>query len=119
MPLLLFLLYLVTLIRIANSRICFRYTDDIGILGIDRTILHLAAVAQREVNNLLGWANEKAVTFNLVKIKVNQFPECGRESIVRVTLNGISFEPVEHNRCIGIYLDSKLSFRHHVETYCS
>ncbi|KAI1008087.1 hypothetical protein K3495_g139 [Podosphaera aphanis] len=42
----------------------FSYADDIGILGIGRAAAESAAVAQREVDELLEWASNNAVLFD-------------------------------------------------------
>lgn len=68
---------------------------------------------------MLGWASENAAIFDLTKTKLVQFPECGRESPIRVTANDIIFEADELTMWQGIHLDSKLSFRNHVDKWCS
>ncbi|KAI1005706.1 hypothetical protein K3495_g2518 [Podosphaera aphanis] len=56
---LLFLLYMVELLRSGNPRARFGYADDIGILGIGPTSVESALAAQREVDRLAAhrmWA---------------------------------------------------------------
>ncbi|KAI0990763.1 hypothetical protein K3495_g17424, partial [Podosphaera aphanis] len=64
--------------RNGNSRARFSYADDIGILGVGRTINESAA-AQDEVNSLLKWANDNAVAFDIEKSEVVQFSGRRRE----------------------------------------
>lgn len=42
--------------RSGNGMTKFSYADDIGILGLGRTVAASAAPTQREVDNLSNWA---------------------------------------------------------------
>lgn len=95
---LLFLLYLAEPMSGTNSRTRFSYANDMKILGIGRALTDSAAAVQREVNILLDWARENAVSFDLTKTKVVQFPGSGQETSIGLTRNGIRFEPAEHTR---------------------
>ncbi|KAI0992044.1 hypothetical protein K3495_g16142, partial [Podosphaera aphanis] len=115
---LLFLLYIAEPMRSGNSSARFSYADDIGILGIGRTAAESAAVAQREIDNLLEWASNNAVSFDTGKSEVIQFPGRRGENLTGVNVNGTWIEPAENIRWLGVYLDSKLTFKHHVTTWC-
>ncbi|KAI0991464.1 hypothetical protein K3495_g16723, partial [Podosphaera aphanis] len=104
--------------RSGNSRARFSYADDIGILGVGRTINESAAAAQDEVNSLLKWANDNAVAFDIEKSEVVQFSGRRREEPVGIQIGYTRIEPAEHIRWLGVYLDSRLSFKHHVATWC-
>ena len=49
----LFLLYMAEPMHGENPRARFSYADDIGILGIGRTVAESAALVQQEVNKLV------------------------------------------------------------------
>lgn len=51
----------------------FSYADDIGALGIGRIAEEFAVVAQIEVDNLLEWARNNAVSFDKNKSEIIQF----------------------------------------------
>ncbi|KAI1007858.1 hypothetical protein K3495_g372 [Podosphaera aphanis] len=90
---LLFLLCIAELMRSGNSSTRFSYADDIGILGIGRTAAESAAVAQREIDNLLEWASNNAVSFDTGKSEVIQFPGRRGENLTGVNVNGTWIEP--------------------------
>ncbi|KAI0991080.1 hypothetical protein K3495_g17107, partial [Podosphaera aphanis] len=94
------------------------YADDIGILGFGRTISESAAVAQKEIDSLLKWAHENAVRFDTDKSEVIQFPGRKKEDFVEIVVNGKTIKPAEQIRWLGVYLDPKLTFKHHVATWC-
>ncbi|KAI0997417.1 hypothetical protein K3495_g10768 [Podosphaera aphanis] len=116
---LLFLLYMAEPMRSGNPLSRFSYADDIGILGFGPTIAESAAAAQREVDHLFEWSRQNAVAFDTNKSKVVQFPGRRRESAVDINVNGTSIQPAEHIRWLGVYLDPRLNFKHHVTTWCA
>ena len=104
--------------RSGNARAQFIYADDIRILGVGLTVLELAATAQKKVDNLLGWANKNAVTFNPLKSEEVQFHEGRREDTLDVKFSGNLIEPSDHIRWLGVHPDPRLSFKPHVATWC-
>ncbi|KAI1004666.1 hypothetical protein K3495_g3552 [Podosphaera aphanis] len=116
---LLFLLYMTEPMRSGNTKARFSYADDVGILGIGRTIQESAEKAQQEVDSLLDWAQRNVVLFEVAKSEVIQFPGRAQEGSVGIRINGNLVEPAEHIRWLGVHLDQKLSFKHHVTTWCS
>ena len=115
---LLFLLYLAEPMCSGVERARFSYADDIGILGIGPTVAESASSAQREVDSLMDWAKENAVSFDTSKSEVIHFPGRKREEGVEIQINGSNIKPAEHIRWLGVHLDPKLSFKHHVTTWC-
>ncbi|KAI0995754.1 hypothetical protein K3495_g12426 [Podosphaera aphanis] len=103
---LLFLLYNAEPLRSGNSSAGFCYADDIGILGFGRTAAESAAVAQREIDNLLEWASNSAVSFDTGKSE-------GLLSESGTKLQGP--EPESPTRILTL---TQLTFKHHVTTWC-
>ncbi|KAI1005977.1 hypothetical protein K3495_g2240 [Podosphaera aphanis] len=77
--------------RSENANLRFSYADNVGILGFGSTT---------------------------AKSEVIQFPGRSRETVVGVRVNGTLIEPAEHIRWLGVNLDSRLNFKHHVTTWC-
>ena len=115
---LLFLLYMAEPMRSGNPGMRFSYADDFGIIGFGRTITESAAAAQSEVDHLLEWAGKNAVAFDTSKSEVIQFPARCREPAKGIYINGTLIEPSEYVRWLGVYLDPRLTFKHHVTTWC-
>ncbi|KAI0999444.1 hypothetical protein K3495_g8749 [Podosphaera aphanis] len=86
--------------RSGNPLSRFSYADDIGILGFGPTIAELAAAAQRES-------------------EVVKFPGQRLESAVDINVNGTPIQLAEHIRWLGVFLDPRLNFKHHVTTWCA
>lgn len=115
---LLFLLYMAEPMNSGNTRMRFSYADDIGILGIGRSVSDSADLAQREVDDILGWAHRNAVSFDIEKSEVIQFTGRKRENPVGLRVGNTLIEPAEHIRWLGVHLDPRLNFKHHVTTWC-
>ncbi|KAI0998159.1 hypothetical protein K3495_g10032 [Podosphaera aphanis] len=115
---LLFLLYMAEPMRSGHAELRFSYADDVGILGFGPTVAESAAAAQREVDHLLAWARNNAVTFDTNKSEVIQFTKHRHKSPTNISINGTIIEPAEHIQWLGVYLDTRLTFKHHVSTWC-
>ncbi|POS87841.1 hypothetical protein EPUL_001568 [Erysiphe pulchra] len=114
----LFLLYLAEPMRSGNTICRFSYVNDIEILGFGRTVTDSAAAAQKEVDKLTHWAHQNAVLFDSEKSEVVQFPGRQKEDHVGIEVTGRLIKPAKHISWLGIYLDSRLTFKHNVSTWC-
>lgn len=103
--------------RSDNNIARFSYADDIGTLGIGRTVRESANMAQREVDSITKWAEENAVSFNAKISEIVQFPGRKKEEPVGIKTYGDMISPAENIRWLGVHLDSRLSFKHHVTTW--
>ena len=68
---LLFLLYIAEVVGSSQWRL--GYADDVSILGIGKTQEEAAAAAQKEVDEVMDWAGENAVTFDPTKAEAIYF----------------------------------------------
>ncbi|KAI1004647.1 hypothetical protein K3495_g3568 [Podosphaera aphanis] len=73
---------------------------------------------QREIDNLIEWASNNAVSFDTGKSEVIQFLGRRGENLTGVNVNGTWIGLAENIRWLGVCLDSQLTFKHHVTTYC-
>ncbi|KAI0994491.1 hypothetical protein K3495_g13690 [Podosphaera aphanis] len=107
---LLFLLYMAEPLRSGNPRARSGYANAIGILGIGPTSVESALAAEREVDSLLVWAKEDAVSFDTEKSEVIHINCRRQDGPISILINDSRIEPAEHIRWLGVHLDSKLSF---------
>nr|ABW72065.1 TE1b [Blumeria hordei] len=87
-------------------------------LGFWRSIAESAAIVQKEVDHLLEWLSNNAVSFDTNKSEVVQFPGRKREEPVGIRVNGVVIESADQIRWLGVHLDPRLDFKHHVTTWC-
>lgn len=67
----------------------------------------------------MDWASNNAISFDTQKSEVIQFSTRHQETPVRIQVNGFNIESADQIRWLGVYLDPRLSFKHHVTTWCS
>ncbi|KAI1006974.1 hypothetical protein K3495_g1251 [Podosphaera aphanis] len=106
-------------LKSGNANLRFSYADDFGILEFGSSISESAVTAQREVDHLLEWARDNAVAFDTEKSEVVQFPGRRRETAVLARVNDNLIEPAEHICWLGVHLDPRLNFQHHVTQQCA
>ena len=68
--------------------------------------------------HLHSFNRNNAVAFDSEKTEVIQFPGRRRETAAVVNVNGTPVEPAEHIRWLGVHLDPRLNFQHHVTQWC-
>lgn len=112
--LILFLLYLSEPIKFGSFRARFGYADEIRILEIGRTVMKSSTRVQKEIDSLLEWARNNAVSFDFEISEVTQFQGRRRGNPVQIIVNDRNIDPVEKNSLLGIYPDNQLNFKHYV-----
>ncbi|KAI0992193.1 hypothetical protein K3495_g15993, partial [Podosphaera aphanis] len=109
----LFLFYMAELVAGNNRR--FGYADDLAILGTGPTLDVATARAQEEVDRVLRWANENAVTFDPTKAEAIYFhcPRSRQTTVPEIRIGDRTITASEEIRWLGIFLDKRLNFRRH------
>ncbi|KAL5601468.1 uncharacterized protein BROUX77_005717 [Berkeleyomyces rouxiae] len=110
----LFMLFLQPLISTKHR---FSYADDVAILASGRSPLESVASAQSAAEKMRKWAHENGVEFAPNKTEVLHFTRSRLHPHPPVTIGGTTTSPKSSMRWLGFWLDSKLSFNKHVETW--
>ncbi|KAL5614700.1 uncharacterized protein BROUX77_000537 [Berkeleyomyces rouxiae] len=110
----LFMLFLQPLISTKHR---FSYADDVAILASGRSPLESVASAQSAAEKMRKWAHENGVEFAPNKTEVLHFTRSRLHPHPPVTIGGTTTAPKSSMRWLGFWLDSKLSFNKHVETW--
>lgn len=115
----LFLLYMAEALKGGMPGMKFSYADDIGILGIGPTAATSLAAAQSQVDWLLQWATANAVAFDVAKTEVIQFGRARGDRPGVIRMGNTTINASQSVRWLGVWLDSGLTFRHHVDTWAA
>lgn len=67
---------------------------------------------------MLSWAEENAIVFDSQKTELVHFPARRQDVQPSIMIRNTSIEPVEYIRWLGVYLESHLTFRQHIATWC-
>ncbi|KAI0994466.1 hypothetical protein K3495_g13716, partial [Podosphaera aphanis] len=119
---LLFLLYIAILVQDENKDNKFGYADDIAVLSIGSTAAEAVANAQAEVENLVRLANEHKISFDPAKsdlLVIGGGPKKKMDTAgLAVQLQGHTIIPSQHVKWLGVWIDSQLNFKQHVQEWC-
>nr|CEG03906.1 unnamed protein product [Fusarium acuminatum CS5907] len=113
----LFLLYTEPIYRLGNPQGRFGYADDTAILSIGDTVDDTTAAASASIDEMVRWGAANGVLFDPKKTEVMHFSRSKLRTTPAVRHGDIEKHPEPALRWLGIWLDSRLSFRIHVETW--
>ena len=113
----LYLLYTEPIYRLRNPKGRFGCADDTAILCVAITLEETARNASRHVHELMEWGTENAITFDPKKTEVMHFSRKEPETVPPVFHDGVEKWPESAVRWLGIWLDSTLAFKTHVEKW--
>src|SRR5690606_6106086 len=120
----LFLIYLKPLFEVLEKKhptLQFTsYIDDVGIISTGRTLTANVRELNSAARTVFQWAERNAVAFDDSKSELLHFTRSRStaESDNQVTTlpNGTKVKPSQVLRWLGVWLDRKLSFQHHIKT---
>ncbi|KAM6513286.1 hypothetical protein FALCPG4_18932 [Fusarium falciforme] len=115
----LFLLYTEPIYRLGNPQGRFGYADDTAILSIGDTVDESAAMASSAIAEMVRWGAENGVSFDPKKTEVMHFSRGKLRTAPAVRHGDVEKHPESALRWLGIWLDSRLSFRIHVEKWAA
>ncbi|PWI64325.1 hypothetical protein PCL_11268 [Purpureocillium lilacinum] len=112
----LFLLYTEPIYRLGNPKGRFGYADDTGILCVGNSLEMTANRASRYVSELVTWGAANGISFDPAKTEVMHFCRTKPKVSPPVFHEG-ERRPEKAMRWLGIWLDSTLTFKTHVEKW--
>jgi ribonuclease HI len=115
----LFLLYTEPIYRLGNPQGRFGYADDTAILSIGDTVDETSAMASSSIAEMVRWGAENGVSFDTKKTEVMHFSRSKLRTAPAVRHGDVEKYPEPALRWLGIWLDSRLSFRLHVEKWAA
>ncbi|KAM4055553.1 reverse transcriptase (RNA-dependent DNA polymerase) [Hirsutella rhossiliensis] len=113
----LFLLYTEPVYRLSSPKGRFGYADDTAILCVGNNLEETARKASRHVHELMEWGTENAIAFDPKKTEVMHFSRTKPRTAPPVFHGEMEKRPECAMRWLGIWLDSTLSFKTHVEKW--
>ncbi|KJZ70477.1 hypothetical protein HIM_10149 [Hirsutella minnesotensis 3608] len=113
----LFLLYTEPIYRLGNSKGRFGYADDTAILCVGDSLDETSAEASHHVRELLSWGAANGISFDPDKTDVMHFSRTKPKTASPVLHGEVEKRPDQAMRWLGIWLDSTLSFKTHVEKW--
>ncbi|KAF6515471.1 hypothetical protein HZS61_005377 [Fusarium oxysporum f. sp. conglutinans] len=115
----LFLLYTEPIYRLGNPQGRFGYADDTAILSVGDTVEETSTIVSSSVEEMVHWGAANGVSFDPKKTEVMHFSRSKLRTNPTVCHGGVEKYPEAALRWLGIWLDSRLSFRIHVEKWAA
>ncbi|KJZ68791.1 hypothetical protein HIM_11822 [Hirsutella minnesotensis 3608] len=101
----------------ATLKAGFGYADDTAILCVGDSLDETSAEASRHVRELLAWGAANGISFDPEKTEVMHFSRTKSKTAPAVLHGEIEKRPDQAMRWLGVWLDSTLSFKTHVEKW--
>ncbi|KAM4062478.1 reverse transcriptase (RNA-dependent DNA polymerase) [Hirsutella rhossiliensis] len=113
----LFLLYTESIYRLGSSKGRFGYADDTAILCVGDSLDETSAEASHHVRELVSWGAANRISFDPEKTEVMHFSRTTPKTAPPVLHGEFEKRPGRAMRWLGVWLDSTLSFKTHVEKW--
>ncbi|KAM4067527.1 reverse transcriptase [Hirsutella rhossiliensis] len=103
--------------RLSNPKGRFGYADDTAVLCVGDSLEETAHRASKHVHELMTWGTANAITFDPKKTEVMHFSRTTPRNAPPVFHGEVEKRPGSAMRWLGIWLDSTLTFKTHVEKW--
>jgi len=115
---LLFLLYINDLSRSSDILNCVHFADDTTLFLSNENVNSLAHLANIELLNVDTWLRANRLSLNVAKTSYMLITDA-KVGEVEISVAGSEIQRVEKAKFLGVMLDDRMSFRHHVKDVCS
>ena len=113
--LILFLLYINDLPKVTKILQFFLFADDTNIYLESTDIRSLEQIMNKELRKLYQWLCINRLSLNITKTNFIIFHAINKPILpVTILINNKAIEEVEHNKYLGVIIDSKLNFKKHI-----
>lgn len=108
----LFMLYIQPILRLGNPRHIYSYADDIAFLRTRKTLSETTSKLTKDLELVTVWGQNNAITFDHGKSELQHFTQAVKpKEYPEITLGDQRISPNQVTRCLGMWLDRKLSFQ--------
>ncbi|KAM4054427.1 reverse transcriptase (RNA-dependent DNA polymerase) [Hirsutella rhossiliensis] len=105
------------ILRLRDSKGRFGYADDTAILCVGDSLDETSAEASHHVRELVSWGAANGISFDPEKTEVMHFSRTTPKTAPPVLHGEFEKRPGRAMRWLGVWLDSTLSFKTHVEKW--
>ncbi|KFG77534.1 hypothetical protein MANI_024396 [Metarhizium anisopliae] len=113
----LFLLYTEPIYRLGNPEGRFGYADNTAILCTGPSLEETSQTASEYLQELVNWGAANGISFDPKKTEVMHFSPRRRKTEPPVRHGDVEKQPEAAMRWLGLWLDRRLTFKTHVETW--
>lgn len=118
---LLFLIYMNDLPRVCNNVLPLLFADDTCLIASRENFSTLIREANEELSSISKWFQRNKLSLNINKsnfiIFCNKNKEYAEEE-AKLFIDNIGITQVPHIKFLGVIVDEKLTWKHHIEFVC-
>ena len=114
---LLFLLYINDLCNISHKVSFIQFADDTSIYCTGSSLANVCSTIETEMVLICDWLNNNKLSLNVSKTNYMIMTPSAKDvdADISITLNGLNIERVSETKFLGVILDSKLTFKSHID----
>ena len=103
------------LLFVKEAEIC-NFADDNSLYAFGKTMATVKTSLENETQKVLWWYKINELVANPAKFQIMFLG--AKEVISNLTIDSISIPVTNHIRLLGVTIDNKLGFKHHIEDLC-
>ena len=112
----LFLLYINDIKNASKTLKFLLFADDTSTLLISKSIQELENVYNKELSHVIDWLNANKLTLNVEKSNLVLFRKTKKTlDTLNIKIKGEQIQEKEYTKYLGILIDNKLSWNHHIK----
>lgn len=115
----LFILYINDICNVSKILKFVLFADDTNIFCSDVNILNLSRTVSKELDRLNIWFAVNKLSLNVSKTNFIIFGNRKFNENLRITINEFEIERVYVTKFLGVLIDHKLNWKHHIENICT
>ena len=117
---LLFLIYINDLAFVSPKLFAVLFADYFNFFCTGKSIHDLIDIVNNELVNIVDWLNANKMSLNIEKTHYIIFCNRGKiiEEVGDVLINGCMISKVYTTKCLGMIIDSKLTWKYHIDCIC-
>ena len=113
---LLFLLYINDLAGVSKLFLTILFADDTNLFCTGKDIIKLMEDINLELSKIFSWLNANKLSLNIDKTNFMLFCRKNVSTVnIEIKINGICIKKVEHAKFLGVIIDHKLNWDHHIK----
>lgn len=119
---LLFIIYFNDIVNCSRLIYFIIFADDTTLFFSAPKLESLISIINSELSNVDTWFKVNKLSLNTQKTKFMLFGSKAKPSVdglLNVYINGVKIEQVSHVKFLGVLVDEKLSWKHHISSLSS
>ena len=94
---------------------CIQFADDTTLYYADKSLDVLKCCIEHDLKIIMDWFRANSLTLNIEKTKYLLFAPTNKKKTINLMIDNCIIKPSNHTKFLGVILDDKLEWTHHVK----